>query len=168
MWSCLCGYDQYLQRVSECAKNACNQADYDSEYGLVRRGTSLTWMPETIIALADLCGITGDKPTIAPYATASTGTEDQIFSTVALSTSLPPVISATTDTSGSAMDSESTSATRVSQDIAGTSISTITSSGALAEATASPTTTNIAQRLDIKSTALHGMMLALLGLAVYL
>lgn len=56
--------------------------------------------------------------------------------------------------------------------IAGTSITTTTNSGAAtgsgAAATASTTIANIAQRIDLKTTALHGIAVALLGLAVCL
>ncbi|KAK5954744.1 hypothetical protein OHC33_004468 [Knufia fluminis] len=126
----------------------------------------------TIAAVAELCAIFNDTATIAPYATASTGTQNPILSTVALSTSLPPVASTTSASSASTTGSAGTGSTSASQDIAGTSISTFTTTGLPTESdaspTTSPTTTNVAQRLDLKRTTLHGIALALLGLAVYL
>lgn len=98
---------------------------------------------------------------MSPYATAATMTNNPIFSTVALSNSLVPSVPT------------SRASTSSINNIAGTSISIVTSSGvpstsSNAGARPSSTTPNVAQRHDLSRSAIQGVAVALLGLALYL
>lgn len=111
----------------------------------------------TISAVAEICGIFDASVTISPFATATSFTNNPILSTVAIPTSLPSITS--TSTSRSSMD-----------DIAGTSVSVFTTTGVPTQSgtSATSTTTNVAQRHDLSRSAIQGVAVALLGLALYL
>ena len=111
----------------------------------------------TIGIIAQICQIFNASPSIGPYATATNLTANPILSTLALATSVPPVL--TTSSSVSQISgTQSASATTA------TMSNTATSAGT----TASATTTNVAQRIDLSRSAVQGAALALLGLAFYL
>ena len=115
----------------------------------------------TISAIGEICSIVNAPLSMSPYATAASQTNNPIFSTVALASSLP---SATTSPrkSSSSMGN-----------IAGTSVSVFTTTGvpsgsSLPGATPTSTTTNVARRHALTRSAIQGVAVALLGLALYL
>lgn len=160
VWSCLCRSTVYLQNLSSCTKQACNAADYNGKHSFTYR-RHLLILVATISAVGEICLIVNVPISISPYATASSLTNNPIFSTVALASSLPSVITSTRASSSSM------------NDIAGTSVSVFTTTGVPSSssqpgATPSSTTTNVAQRHDLTRSAVQGVAVALLGLALYL
>ena len=117
------------------------------------------YLTVTIGAVADICGILNAPATISPYGTATPISNNPVFSTVALSESLFTVTSGTTPRSSTHEITGMSSSTSLSASLPSSSSS---------RATSTSTTTNIAQRHDQARSAVQGIAVALLGLALYL